>query len=96
MTEFTLTDSDAQRNIDLGLSRVISVTNLSLNSVKIHIDYDRNGSGQFSSAIKGSAGYSNPFTLQPEETKVVAKTDLESEHVRVAVDGDGFKVKFIY
>jgi hypothetical protein len=92
MTEFTLTDNDPEREIDLGLSQVLTVTNLALNEVKVHIDLDSNGI--WSSAIKANAGYSNPFTVQPAATKVVAKKDLESEHVRVGIDGDGAKVKF--
>lgn len=92
MTEFTLTDSDPVREIDLGLSQALTVTNLALTAVAVHLELDLNGI--WSSAIRAGAGYTNPITLQSGATKVVAKKFLESEHVRVKIDGDGAKVKF--
>ena len=92
MTEFTLTDSDPVREIELGLSQALTVTNLALTVVNVHIDLDLNGI--WSSAIKAGVRYTDPITLQAGATKVVAKKDLESEHVRVGIDGDGAKVKF--
>ena len=94
MIEFTLTDNTS-RDIDLGNSSVLGVTNLFGNNVEVFIDYNL-GNGQFSSAIKGSAGYRNPFILQQGQAKAVSRTDLESEHVRVGVKGDGARVKFVY
>jgi hypothetical protein len=94
MKEFTLTETDSTRDVDLGNSRTLTVTNLAGASVKIYIDYNLNG--VYSSAIKGSAGYANPFTLTLGTTKVVQKSDLESENVRVGVEGVGAKIKFVY
>ena len=94
MKEFTLTETDSTRDVDLGNSRTLTVTNLAGASVKIYIDYNLNGT--YTSAIKGSAGYGNPFTLTLGNTKVVQKSDLESENVRVGVDGVGAKIKFVY
>jgi hypothetical protein len=94
MTEFTLTESDPLREIDLANSRTLTVTNLAGASVQIFIDYNLNGT--YTSAIKGSAGYRNPFTLVLQATKVVLKSDLESERVRVGIEGTGAKIKFIY
>ena len=93
MPEFTLTDTDSTRIIDLGNSRELGVLNLA-SGVKVFIDYDVNGT--FTSAIKGSAGFANPFVLGPGDAKIVAKSDLESEHVRVGIDGDGAKVRFSF
>lgn len=90
MPEFFLTDNDPQRDIDLGKSAALTVTNFAHSAVKVHIDL-ANGK----SAIKAGHG-TNPFTLQPGETKIVGKDDLESEHVTVGIDGDGAKVLFRY
>ena len=94
MTEFTLTDNTT-RNIDLGNANVMAVTNLAGNRVQVFIDYNP-GNGIYASAIKGSAGYPDPFILRQGETKAVNRTDLESEHVRVGVKGDGARIKFVY
>jgi len=94
MKEFTLTETDGTRDVDLGNSRTLTVTNLAGASVQIYIDYNLNGIA--SSAIKGSAGYSSPFTLQLGDTKAVLKSDLESENVRVGIEGVGAKIKFVY
>lgn len=94
MPEFTLTDANASRNVDLGNSPNMTVTNFGLGAVQVFFDYQVNG--VFTSAIKGSAGYASPFTLLPGGTKVVNRRDLESENVRVGIDGDGARVKFVY
>jgi hypothetical protein len=92
MPEFTLTEGDQPRDVDLGNSQTLTVTNLAGAAVKIFID--RKSNGNYTSAIKGNAGYTNPFTLQLGKLKVVQKKDLESEHVRVGIDGVGAKIKF--
>jgi hypothetical protein len=74
---------DTTHEIDLGNSQAMSIT-ASGGAAQVHVDY-RLSSGMYSSAIKGSAGYGNPFTVTNGATKVVNKTDLESEHVRVGV-----------
>ncbi len=78
-------NQDTTRNIDLGNSNSMSITAPGAQA-SVHVDYEHPaGSGNYSSAIKGSAGYGNPFTVAAGGTKVVLKTDLESEHVRVGV-----------
>ncbi len=72
---------DTTHEVDLGNSQGMSIT-ASGGNAQVHVDY-RLGSGIYSSAIKGSAGYGNPFPVNNGTTKVVNKTDLESEHVRV-------------
>ena len=59
MHEFTLTETDDSRNIDLGKSRVLTVANLFGDSVQVFIDY-RLPNGNYSSAVKGSATYASP------------------------------------
>lgn len=93
MPNFTLTDGQT-REIDLGNSATLTVTNQTGTTADIYIDYKTNGS--YSSAIKGSAGYGDPFKVAGNGNKVVQKTDLESEHVRVGVRGDGASVRFDY
>ena len=93
MPNFTLTDGQT-RNVDLGNSANLTVTNLTATAADIYIDYQKNGG--YSSAIKGSAGYGDPFSLAGNGTKVVPKTDLESENVRVGVKGNNASVKFDY
>jgi hypothetical protein len=94
MPEFFLTDNNPQRAIDLGKSQVLTVTNFAHTAVKVHIDYTL-PNGQSSSAVRAGYG-ANPFTLQPAETNIVPKANLESEHVTVGVDGDGANVRFRY
>lgn len=87
MPEITLIDEQT-RIIDLGNSSKLTVINVGLKAVEIYIDLP-DGSD---SAIKGSTG--NPFTLQRGGSTEVEKTDLETEHVRLGVKGDGAKVTF--
>ena len=93
MPNFTLTEDQTQE-VDLGNSATLTVANQNANDAEIYIDYKKNGI--WTSAIKGSAGYSDPFKLTGNSTKVVQKSDLESEHVRVGVKGDSTSVKFTY
>jgi hypothetical protein len=69
--------------IDLGNSAE-EMTITAKGNAEVHIDYAL-GTGAYSSAIKGSAGYPNPFNLPKNASKIVKKADLESEHVRVGV-----------
>ena len=94
MPQFDLTDFNPSDNLNLGAGPALTVTNIGATSVKVHIDYMLNGN--WSSAIKGSAGYHNPFTLDQAMTKIVASGDLESVQVRVGVDGDNFRVRVVY
>ncbi len=78
----------------MGNSATLTVTNLTGTAADIYIDYQRNGG--YSSAIKGSAGYGDPFSLPGNSVKVVQKSDLESENVRGGVKGDNASVRFNY
>ncbi|QLA82099.1 hypothetical protein EXV95_16515 [Acidovorax sp. JMULE5] len=85
---------DTTREIDLGNSNGMSIT-APLARASVHVDYQNPaGSGNYSSAIKGSAGYGNPFTVPAGGTKAVLKTDLESEHVRVGARDAGITVTY--
>lgn len=70
-------------NIDLGNSSAMTIT-ANGGKAEVYIDYQL-PSGQYSSAIKGSAGYGNPFNVNNQQTKIVQKSDLESEQIRVGV-----------
>jgi hypothetical protein len=83
---------DNTANIDLGHSASMSITANGGNA-SVHVDYDP-GSGVYSSAIKGSAGYGNPFTVTNGNSKVVQKSDLESEHVRVGARNANISVTY--
>lgn len=94
MPDFTLNESNPTSEIDLGNSQTLTVTNVAGAVVRIYIDYESNGI--YTSAIKGNAGYGNPFVLRQGQSKAVPKTDLESEHVRVGVEGLGAQINFNY
>jgi hypothetical protein len=78
--------------IDLGNSNGMSISAIG-NDASVHVDYDA-GRGVYSSAIKGSAGYGNPFLVSNGATKMVAKSDLESEVVRVGAQLAGITVSY--
>lgn len=96
MPNYTVNDGQTQA-VDLGNVNSMTITNTSpgTRSVQAYIDY-QSQSGQWASAVKGSAGYSSPITLAQGANKVVLKTDLESEHVRVGAQGDGGRVSVVY
>ena len=77
------------REIDLGNSNAMTITANGGNA-SAHVDYLRNGA--YSSAVKGSAGYGNPFNVLNGQPKTVNKSDLESEHVRVGVNSANITV----
>jgi hypothetical protein len=83
---------DTTSEIDLGNSQAMSIT-ASGGNAEVYVDY-KPGSGAYSSAIKGSAGYGNPFQVNNGESKVVNKTDLESENVRVGVRNANISVTY--
>jgi hypothetical protein len=85
-------NQDTTSQIDLGNSNVMSITATN-GDASVHIDYDL-GNGAYSSAVKGSAGYGNPFTVRNGQTKTVSKSDLESEHVRVGVRNANISVNY--
>ncbi|OGA64020.1 MAG: hypothetical protein A2710_22150 [Burkholderiales bacterium RIFCSPHIGHO2_01_FULL_64_960] len=85
---------DTTREIDLGNSNGMSIAAPGAKA-SVHVDYQNPaGSGNYSSAIKGSAGYGNPFTVPAGGTKAVLKADLESEHVRVGARDAGITVTY--
>jgi hypothetical protein len=83
---------DTTLEIDLGNSQAMSIT-ANGGKATVHIDY-KLPSGAYSSAIKGSAGYGNPFQVNNGQSKLVKKTDLESEHVRVGVKKANISVTY--
>jgi hypothetical protein len=83
---------DNTHEIDLGNSQAMSIT-ASGGNAQVYVDYKLK-SGMYSNAIKGSAGYGNPFTVSNGATKLVNKTDLESEHVRVGVENANISVTY--
>ena len=82
---------DNTLDIDLGNSANLTIA-ANNGDASVHIDYNK--SGNYSSAIKGSAGYGNPFTVRNGSTKVVSKSDLESERVRVGVRNNDVSVTY--
>lgn len=85
---------DSTSEIDLGNSTGMSIAAVGAKA-SVHVDYQKPaGSGYYSSAIKGSAGYGNPFTVAVGVPKAVPKTDLESEHVRVGARDAGITVTY--
>jgi hypothetical protein len=89
-TTITISAGSA-KEIDLGNSNGMRITANGGNA-SVHVDYNKNGS--YSSAIKGSAGYGNPFSVGNGQTKIVNKLDLESEHVRVGVNNANISVTY--
>jgi hypothetical protein len=84
-------NQDGTSEIDLGNSNGMTITANGGNA-SVHVDYNRNGA--YSSAVKGSAGYNNPFTVGNGQTKTVNKADLQSEHVRVGVRNANISVTY--
>ncbi|MFI8615736.1 hypothetical protein ACIGHN_09550 [Acidovorax sp. NPDC077693] len=85
---------DSTREIDLGNSTGMRIA-APVAQASVHVDYQHPaGSGNYSSAIKGSAGYGNPFTVLAGATKNVLKSDLESEHVRVGARNANITVTY--
>jgi hypothetical protein len=79
------------QEIDLGNTNSMTITANGGNA-SVNVDYRRNGT--YSSAVKGSAGYGNPFNVTNGQTKTVNKSDLESEHVRVGVNNANITVTY--
>ena len=80
--------ADGSQEIDLGNSNSMTIT--TNGNATVNVDYRRNGT--YSSAVKGSAGYGNPFNVLNGQPKTVNKSDLESEHVRVGVNSANITV----
>lgn len=95
MPYFELKDGQTREDVDLGNSD-LNLVNMGTADAKVHIDYKKNNG--WSSAIKGNAGYPDPFTLSSNGgTRKVKRTDLESETgLRVGVLGEGAKVTGTY
>jgi hypothetical protein len=77
--------------IDLGKTNGMTITAIG-GDASVYIDYQL--SGAYLSAIKGRAGYGNPFTVKVGQSKSVSKSDLESEHVRVGAKKANISVTY--
>ncbi|CAN7148059.1 hypothetical protein [Acidovorax sp. Leaf78] len=84
---------DDSKEIDLGNSTGMHIAAPGAQA-RVHVDYLPAGSKTYSSAIKASAGYGNPFNVSAGGTKDVLKTDLESEHVRVGARNANITVTY--
>src|SRR5262249_33551104 len=74
-------DADSSKEIDLGNSNVFTITANGGNAT-VHVDYNRDGT--YWTAIREETGIGNPFSVGDGQTKVINRTDLKSEHVRIA------------
>lgn len=83
---------DSTKNIDLGASAAMVISAIG-GTAQVFVDYQLS-SGAYSSAIKGSAGYGNPFSVAGGNPKTVSKSDLESEHVRVGARNAAIQVVY--
>src|SRR5208282_680378 len=95
MPIFELKDGETKEGVDLGNSD-LNLVNTGTADAKVFIDYKARG--YWSSAIKGNAGYPNPFVLSKGGgRRTVTRTELESETLlRIGVWGNGAKVKGEY
>jgi hypothetical protein len=95
MPNFELKDGQTKEGVDLGNSD-LDLVNTGTADAKVYIDYKVRGN--WSSAIKGNAGYPNPFVLSNGGgRRTVTRTELESEtSLRIGVWGEGAKVKGTY
>ncbi|KVN41964.1 hypothetical protein WJ63_26605 [Burkholderia pyrrocinia] len=75
---------------DFGQHSPVTITNPGPDDVDVHVDYNRGTASapQWSSALTGASGIPNPKRLRANQTFVVARADLESEHVRIGVHGN--------
>ena len=96
MPQFDLADGTTNE-IDLGNSKGFKASNIGEAKAEVYVDRKSDvNTGGYTSAVRGSAGYRSPIALNSRATKEVSKADLESEHIRVGVRGDGAKVQFEY
>ncbi|EAY71515.1 hypothetical protein BDAG_04353 [Burkholderia dolosa AU0158] len=75
---------------DFGQHSPVEISNPGPDDIDVHIDYNIGtaASPQWSSALTGASGIANPTRLRAGASFVVARTDLESEHVRIGVHGN--------
>jgi hypothetical protein len=95
MPSFELKDGQTKEDVHLGNSD-LDLVNTGTADVKVYIDYKVRWN--WSSAIKGDAGYPNPFVLSKGGgRRTVTRTDLQSETgLRIGVWGEGAKVNGEY
>jgi hypothetical protein len=95
MPIFELKNGETTEGVDLGNSD-LDLVNTGRADAKVYIDHKVRGN--WTSAIKGNAGYPNPFVLSKGGgRRTVVRTELESETgLRIGVWGNGAKVKGEY
>jgi hypothetical protein len=90
MPQFFLTDlNPVIEDVDLGNSS-LKILNDSATAVQIFVDYKLNGNWT-NAFIHGG-----PFTLPPADMREVRRQELLSEHVRLGVAGNNFRVSVLY
>ncbi len=84
---------DSTAEIDLGNSPGMSIS-VKGGIATVYVDYYNTQTGNYTSAIKASAGYLSPFQVEPGTSKDIPKSDLESEHVRVGTEDASITVTY--
>lgn len=79
--------------IDLGNSPGMSISAKG-GIATVSVDYYNTTTGNYTSAIKPTAGYLNPFPVEPGTSKDILKSDLLSEHVRVGTENASITVTY--
>ena len=85
-------NAGANSTIDLGDSNTMVISALG-GTAEVYVDYE-SSPGVYSSAIKGSAGYSTPFNDAVGSPKTVNKSDLQSETIRVGAKINNISVTY--
>lgn len=90
MPSINISDGETA-DVDLENSQGMSITAKG-GSAEVYIDYKPPKRSTYTSAIKASAGYGDPFYVDQNKTKSVSKTDLLAEKVRVGVKNANISV----
>lgn len=85
--------ADSTAEIDLGNSPGMSISAKD-GIATVYVDYYNPKTGNYTSAIKASAGYLSPFQVHPGTSKDILKSDLESEHIRVGTKDASITVTY--
>ncbi|WP_323120695.1 hypothetical protein [Burkholderia alba] len=86
--------AEATLLFDFGVNSPVTIRNPGPNDADVHVDYNRGTAAApvWSSALTGASGIPNPKRLRTGDSFVVRRADLESEHVRIGVHGNGVTV----